>query len=158
MLKSMCCSLLIAAMASCGASADKKADTAAPDSVPVAAEAAVVENTDDASALINTVYEKFVFAIDMDESVTPETYFTANALKKLQADYEFDCDEGPCYAYNALRTDMQDSNPDSDESSRIESIEPDGEGWYIVTYSDMGWPGKTKIKVTDNKIDDYHRL
>lgn len=112
------------------------------------------ENVD----LINMVYEKFVFAIDSDEAISPEMYFTANALKKLQDDYEFDCIEGTCYAYYALRTDMQDSNPESDESSRVYGIEPDGDGWYTVSYSDMGWAGKTRIKIVDGKIDDYQSL
>lgn len=44
------------------------------------------ENTD----LINTVYNKFVFAIDSDgNEPSPETYFTANALRKLQDAYEY---------------------------------------------------------------------
>lgn len=108
--------------------------------------------------LINTVYEKFVFAIDADESIVPEKYFTANALKKLQEDYEFDCEDGPCYAFYALRTGMQDSKPGSDEASMVYGIDSDGDGWYIVTYSDMGWPGKTRIKITDGKVDDYQQL
>lgn len=85
------------------------------------------------------------------------TYFTANALKKLQADYDFDCDEEPCYAFYALRTEMQDSKPGTDGSSQIYSIEPQDD-WFVVFYSDMGWSGKTRIKIVDGKIDDYQRL
>ncbi len=155
-LKYICCALLIGS-ASCGTSTDKK---------PVEAILEQDSKSDEALAdglvideVINTVYEKFVFGIDSNGGdLTPETYFTANALKKLQEDYDFDCEDGPCYAYYALRTEMQDSNPESDGASRIYSVEPVGDGWYTVSYSDMGWPGKTRIKIVDGKIDDYQRL
>lgn len=108
--------------------------------------------------LINKVYGKFVFAVEPGKNAKPEDYFTNNALKRLQQDYEFDCGEAPCYAYYALRTSHQDSKPESDGRSRIDGIEPVGEGWYIVSYSDMGWPGKTRIKMADGKIDMYEPL
>ncbi|MCM1355197.1 MAG: hypothetical protein NC212_02185 [Staphylococcus sp.] len=108
--------------------------------------------------LISNVYLKFVFATENKGNDNPEDYFTTNALKQLQDDYEFDCDCGPCYAYYALRTTEQDSNPDSDGLSRINSVEANGNGWYTVSYSDMGWPGKTHVKITDGKIDIYKRL
>lgn len=107
--------------------------------------------------LINRVYDKFVFAIDTEEYVTPEDYFTVNALKKLQQDYEFDCEYGPCYAYYALRTRAQDSKPGSEDVSKICKIEHIGDGWYEVSYIDMGWSGMTRVKVVDGKIDDYER-
>ena len=71
---------------------------------------------------------------------------------------EFDCPEGPCYAFYELRTEAQDSRPDSDEVSVIHSIELAHDGWYAVEYSDMGWPGKTLIRIVDGKIDDYKRI
>ena len=79
-------------------------------------------------------------------------------LKNTFQDYEFDCDEGSCYAFYALRTEMQDSNPDTDGASKICDIELDRDGWYIVSYSDMGWTGKTRIKIIDGKVDDYQRI
>lgn len=147
--------LLLAVMVSCGTSSTKNT-TAKPDEHNSVTEKTLTEDAD----LITSVYCKFVFAIDSDgdDINSPEKYFTANALRKLQDDYEFDCDEKPCYAYYALRTDAQDSRPGSDEASLIHSIEPTESGWYIVSYSDMGWPGKTRIRIADGKIDDYERL
>lgn len=109
--------------------------------------------------LIKSVYDIFVFAIDADgdEIQHPEKFFTSHALKKLHEDYKFDCDDGTCYAYYALWTDAQDSKPGSDEESTVIDIKSAENGWYIVSYLDMGWPGKTRIKVTDGKIDDYER-
>lgn len=155
-LKCICSTLLLVGTISCGASTNERTTES------IAEQSSDIEETIEESSkcinLINTVYDKFVFVIDSDNDVIPETYFTSNALKMLQEDYEFDCDEGPCYAYYALRTEAQDSKPGSDETSRIYSIDPAGDGWYIVSFSDMGWPGKTRIKVVDGKIDSYERM
>ena len=156
--KSMVYAFLLTGLVSCGASATGDASTKSVESDSVSSQP-IPENTGDID-LINLVYEKFVFAIDSegDEINHPEKYFTAGALKKLQDDYEFDCDEGGCYAYYALRTGAQDSNPESDGASKVYSVEPADGGWYIVYYSDMGWPAKTRIRIVEGKIDDYELL
>ncbi len=150
--------LVLAGFASCGVSSDKNIKEATIEQSPITDEDVSDEGTENIS-LINTVYEKFVFATDSQSDENPEKYFSDNALKKLQEDYEFDCEDGSCYAFYALRTEMQDSNPDTDGASKICDIELDRDGWYIVSYSDMGWTGKTRIKIIDgNKIDDYQRI
>lgn len=150
-------SLLAAVLVSCGASTTQDTASASGEHDSVAA-VTPMDNTASAD-LIHSVYDIFVFAIDADndEIDHPEKYFTPAALKKLQEAYEFDCDEAPCYAYYALRTEEQDANPESDGSSRITAIEPTGDGWYTVSYSDMGWQGKTRIRIVNGKIDDYER-
>lgn len=143
----------------------EKSDSAAGGTTSVAGKTdsvvwkTVTDNDGDAD-LIKSIYRKFVFAIDNDGSDigNPEKYFTAKALKKLKDNYMFDCNEEPCYAYYALRTEAQDSKPDSTGTSQITGIEPTGDGWYIVSYLDMGWPGKTRIRIVDGKIDDYERI
>ena len=152
------CMMLLIGIVSCGASPDKKiAEVAAVQSTET--DKALAESSRDID-VINTVYDKFVFAIDCsgDELNNPEKYFTANALKKLQDDYDFDCDDGLCYAYYALRTEAQDSKPGSDGASQICNIEPIGDGRYMVSYVDMGWPGQTRIRISDGKIDNYERM
>lgn len=119
---------------------------------------ALANNT--AQDLIISVYNKFVFCIDSDDDEInhPEKYFTANALRKLRHDSDYECDEEPCYAYYALRSAAQDSKPGSDETSRINNIKTEEDGWYMVSYSDMGWTGQTRVKIVDGKIDDYKRI
>lgn len=56
-----------------------------------------------------------------------------------------------------MRTREQDSKPDSEDVSQICNIESIGDGWYVVSYLDMGWSGMTRVKVVDGKIDDYER-
>lgn len=144
---------LLTCIISCGTKTN--IDTATEQTVEsITAGDATTKNAAD-KELINRVYDKFVFAIDTDGNDSPEEYFTTNALKKLQQDYDFDCEVGPCYAYYALRTREQDSKPDSEDVSQICSIESIGDGWYVVSYLDMGWSGMTRVKVVDGKIDDY---
>lgn len=152
------CMMLLIGIVSCGASPDKKtAEVAAVQSTET--DKVLAESSPDID-VINAVYDKFVFATDSagDEINNPEKYFTANALKKLQDDYDFDCDDGACYAYYALRTEAQDSKPGSDGASQICNIEPIGDGRYMVSYVDMGWPGQTRIRISDGKIDNYERI
>lgn len=155
-IKQFCYVILLAGVASCGTSTTKRIDKKAVEHSTISDETLTV-NTEYIDQ-IKTAYNRFVFAIDSDGDMAPEIYFTANALKKLQDDYEYDCYEGPCYAYYALRTGEQDSKPGSDGTSEILGIEPIDNDWYIVSYSDMGWYGKTRVKIIDGKIDDYERL
>lgn len=150
-------SVLLSILVACS-SADKKeiAGQAVPNNTIINETSLKQSNDID---LIKSVYGSFVFAIDVegDDIQHPEKFFTSHALKKLSEDYKFDCEDGTCYAYYALRTDAQDSKPGSEEESTVIDIEPAGDGWYIASYLDMGWPGKTRIKVTEGKIDDYER-
>ncbi|MDE7412895.1 MAG: hypothetical protein K2N05_03765 [Muribaculaceae bacterium] len=102
--------------------------------------------------VIRKVYKNFVLGPSEGES-SPKKYFTAKALKKLQAAYEYDCDQGPCYAFWDLGTGAQDG----DGKSAVKSVTPiEGEdGWYRVEYTEMGHQGVTNIKIVDGKIDDY---
>ena len=149
--------ILCAGFVSSGAATN---DSATETTVQASVTGSILADSTDNIGLINSVYRIFVFATDAEESEisNPEKYFSVNAINKLREDYEFDCPEGPCYAFYALRTEAQDSRSDSDGVSVIRSIEPAQDGWYTVEYSDMGWPGKTRIRIVDGKIDDYQRI
>ena len=56
------------------------------------------------------------------------------------------------YSYWLFRTGFQDG-PSRD--SNLEGIVPLGDGWYQVSYSDMGNPGVTDVKLENGKITDY---
>lgn len=146
---------LASAMCSCGAKNSSANET---ESVEIVSRDSCI-NSQDYSNLIKTVYAKFVFAIDADPEVYahPERYFTASALKKLRDSYKFDCEDYNCYAFYELRTQEQDSKPGTTGESEITDIESIGDNWYVVKYSDMGWSGMTRIKIDDDKIDDFTR-
>lgn len=159
--------VLLTGLVSCGSATkeNKESDSVQPVAVEETVDSAAVRDTAteqvaeapeiDHTAnieLIRTVYKKFVLSLGGgDGQANPKKYFTRHALKKLAADYEYDCDTGDCYAFWMLRTSYQDG-PGSD---KIVSIEPAEEGWYVVTYKDMGYDGVTRVKVVDGKIDDY---
>lgn len=104
--------------------------------------------------MIKRAYEKFVFG---GSQADPSDYFTKKALQRLKSeyDYEYDCPDGNCYAYWMLRTDAQDGPEDT---SSVVSVDPAEDGWYVVSFKDMGHPGKTRVKIIDGKIDEYRRL
>lgn len=152
---------LLLSFSSCGATATKDTAENIVDQNNIT-DGTLSDHTPDIE-LINAVYNKFVFFdLDSDSNENPELYFTENALKKLQNDYYYEygdvCDDVTGYAYYSLRTSAQDSNPESDGSSQILSIEPQENGWYIVSFSDMGWDGKTRVKIKEGKIDKYERI
>lgn len=146
---------LFANIISCGSKNDAVTNVAQSEHSKLPDEEIVTNNKD--IELINNVYNNFVFAIETDGNNNPTDYFTANALKKLQDEYEFDCEDDSCYAFYALRTKEQDANSDSEDVSQICTIESIGDGWHVVTYIDMGWSGKTRVKTVDGKVDDYQR-
>jgi hypothetical protein len=170
-------SVMIFALASCSSSKDgDQQDSAAVDTQTVdnqqdsagvnaavdtlqaaaqdEAQAAAEEVVDHAAntKIIKTVYDKFVFGTAESGE---KNYFTANALKKLAQAYEYDCEGGNCYAFNELRSAAEDGPSDI---QKVLSIDPAEDGWYVVSYNDMGNKGKTKVKVVDGKIDDYKRV
>ena len=93
---------------------------------------------------------------DFYKAVLGETQMTETMLKSTlsedilssiwEADYE------GTYSFWVFRTGFQDGP--SQESS-IESIEPLNDGWYCVSYIDMGTHGTTYLKMKDGKISEY---
>ena len=148
------CIFMLASLVSCGSKTSADANVTESESNMSQIDQQL--QTENDSLLISSVYEKFVF-VGSEGNNNPADYFTSNALKKLQDDYEFDCEDGPCYAFYALRTEEQDSKPGVEDVSQICSIESVGDGYYIVSYLDMGWSGMTRVKIVDGKIDDYQR-
>lgn len=109
-----------------------------------------------AKSAISNFYKNYVFGRkDLAENTK---LGTKKFLKKLQDAYEYDCEQGPCYAAYALRTGFQDGNG----SSKVVSISPKGKGWYRVEYRDMGHKGVTDVKVVEAngavKLDDFKSI
>ena len=76
-----------------------------------------------------------------------ESTLSDNLLNSLwEADYP------DTYSFWNFRTGFQDG-PSPDSS--IQGIEPLGDGWYQVSYLDMGTPGVTEVKLENGKITDY---
>ena len=97
-------------------------------------------------ALVGEFYEHVLGNKPMTDEYLQAT-LSDDILKDIwEADYD------DTYSYWVFRTGLQDGP--SAESS-VQSIEPMGEGWYRVTYSDLGNPGVTEVQVKDGRICNY---
>ena len=97
-------------------------------------------------AMIGDFYEHVLGNKPMTDEYLRQT-LSEEVLNSL---WEMDYDD--TYSYWRFRTGYQDGPSDT---SSVESVEPLGEGWYRVSYSDMGNAGVTDIKVMDGKICEY---
>lgn len=97
-------------------------------------------------ALVNDFYEHVLSIKPMTDKYLEKT-LSEEVLNSL---WEVDYDA--TYSFWRFRTGLQDG-PSSESS--VESIEPLGDGWYRVTYSDMGNPGVTDVQVKDGRISAY---
>ena len=96
--------------------------------------------------IITDFFNAVLVKTEMTEDLLKST-LSENILESLwEADYM------DTYSYWVFRTGFQDG-PSSESS--IESIEPLGDGWYQVSYLDMGMPGVTEVKLEDGKITDF---
>lgn len=97
-------------------------------------------------ALIADFY-KHILSEEPVEDAYLESVLSKDVLAAIwEADYV------DTYSYWVFRTGLQDG-PASSSTDVV--IEPLGEGWYRVTYSDMGHPGITDVQVKDGKICAY---
>lgn len=93
------------------------------------------------------------------EAVLGETEMTDELLKEslsqdvLDAIWEADYDS--TYSFWVFRTGFQDGPSDK---STLEGIEKIGDGWYKVSYSDLGIHGVTNVKMEGGKIAAYKQV
>ncbi len=89
-------------------------------------------------------------------AVLGRTEMTDALLKKSLSDSIlsslWEADYPDTYSYWAFRTGFQDG---PGNVSQVDGIETLGDGWYRVSYQDMGTPGVTEVKVEGGKITDY---
>ena len=78
--------------------------------------------------------------------------FLRQNLSQGVLDRIWEADFPSSYSYWALRTGYQDG-PSKDSS--VEEIKPLGNGWYEVTYTDLGFRGITDVKMEGGKIADF---
>ena len=97
-------------------------------------------------ALVNDFYEHVLGNKPMTDKYLQKT------LAKDVMDSIWETEYEDTYSFWVFRTGLQDG-PSSESS--VESIEPLGDGWYRVTYSDLGNPGVTDVRVENGRICAY---
>ena len=103
----------------------------------------------------NPVIRKFI--VDMYENQRYMDYnflrkhCTPELLRHLKEKYVYD---GDGYAVWLFRTDAQDGKPGSHGKDKVTKVRKDIEGWYHYEFTDGGWRGENKIKVSisDGKV------
>ena len=97
-------------------------------------------------ALVNDFYEHVLSIKPMTDNYLEKT-LSREVLNSLwEADYD------DTYSFWRFRTGFQDG---PSNESFINNIAPLGDGWYRVTYSDMGNPGVTEVQVSGGRICAY---
>ncbi|PWJ71909.1 MULTISPECIES: hypothetical protein [unclassified Fibrobacter] len=66
---------------------------------------------------------------------------SGNLLKKLEADYDYECDNGPCYAVWNFREGANDV-----WTWKILDIKLDDDGWYTYSFQENEFIGKHRVK------------
>lgn len=96
--------------------------------------------------VITNFYNAVLGQTEMTDELLKESVSEDLLSALWEADYE------DTYSYWKLRSGYQDGL--SDESS-LENVEAAGNGWYHVTYTDMGFHAVTDVKMVKGKIADY---
>ena len=96
--------------------------------------------------VLTRFYNAVLGQTEMNDKLLKECVSQEVLASLWEADYE------DTYSWWKLRTGYQDGI--SQESS-LDSIEPAGDGWYHVTYTDMGFHGVTDVKMVHGKVADY---
>lgn len=119
------------------------------DSVSVEDEDAEKPSKQEEIKLITEWYD-YVFGKKEISDDVLNKFLSSNAKKRIWTeDYE------GCYVFWKFRTVAQDYDPNVGDVSKIEDISVNNDGWYEVKYLDMGYNGKTTIKVENSKIVDF---
>ena len=107
-----------------------------------------IDNSEQDIKIIKEWYDYVIGTKDITDNALNK-YLSSDLKKRLWTE-----DYDGCYEFWQFRTTAQDCNPDGD-ISKIENITNEGDGWYTVSYKDMGWSGLTKIKVKNGKIVEF---
>lgn len=143
----MVLAMMVAALSftACGG---KQKDTNNSNTTEVITESGDIDNSEQDIKFIKEWYDYVIGTKEVTDNVLNK-YLSSDLKKRLWTE-----DYDGCYEYWQFRTQAQDCNPDGD-ISKIENITNEGDGWYTVTYKDLGWSGLTKIKVKNGKIVEF---
>lgn len=95
------------------------------------------------TAIIKDLYSNYILGTGNFYAVARKMC-TPKLLKYLSDHYEYDKEPGQdCFAMWMFRTGYQDGPG----ASKLLKIVPKSNGWFDVYYTDMGWNGKTSVRI-----------
>lgn len=96
--------------------------------------------------VITDFYKAVLGETEMTDALLQESLSQEVLSSLWEADYD------DTYSWWNFRTGYQDGPSDVSTLDGIESL---GQGWYRVSYTDMGTQGSTDVKLEGGKITDY---
>ena len=92
---------------------------------------------------LERIYNDYVFG-NRDFSTIAHSVCTPRLIRLLKDSYEYECEDGECYAMWLFRS----GNPDGVSNvSKVTNVTNEGNGWFRVSYLDMGIEGATYIRL-----------
>lgn len=113
--------------------------------MPSMKEDAFLEKMSNINSFIESFYNEYIFGSNNFNDIAKNTC-TPKLLKYLKESYDYECDGGECYAFWLFRSGAQDGINDL---SKVINVEVVGNGWYKITYFDMGYKYATKVKIVN---------
>lgn len=82
-----------------------------------------------------------------------ERHCSERLLKKLQEDYDYDCD-GTCYATWDFRLYVMEGHPEREVEDHVIQTISQGNGWYTYEFYDSGFRGINRVKayIKDDEV------
>lgn len=110
----------------------------------------IVENLEEerlAKEFLTTLYKDYVFGFQNFSKI--KSHFSEKILNRLRNEFVYD--DGNGYAIWLFRTGTQDG---PSNICQVNSIDKGENGWYTVSYTDMGYDGKCRflIEFRDNNV------
>lgn len=81
---------------------------------------------------------------------------TPEVLSRLRGSYDSDVDDGTGDADRLGVWELRTQNQDGPSSvSKVTDITPEGNGWYKVSFLDMGNRATRRLRIVDGRMADY---
>lgn len=80
-----------------------------------------------------------------DDYAFLKKHCTPNKLEFLAECFDYDCENGDCYAWWMFLTSAQDNSAEC--RNGVEEVKNVGNGWYEYTFYDGGYKGITRLKI-----------
>ena len=111
--------------------------------------ATACHNTTKEDTRLLTGFYEYVFGEKEATDSVLRAFLAPSILERIwMEDYD------GCYAIWEFRTGLQDG---VSSTSSVESVRPLGDGWYRVSFLDLGVAGETDVKVENGMITDFRR-
>lgn len=109
-------------------------------------------NETEGKKFLKDIYENYIFGNQDFGSIAPNIC-SERILQRLKEAFDYDCEDGECYAVWLFRTNYQDG---PNNINIVNDIIAKDNGWFDVYYTDMGHNGKTSFKL--QKVDDEIKI